>query len=77
MHPDFQGKGLMQEAIPPILEYGFDIMKLEIIEAVPHENNAASIRILEKNNFQREKNLEGEYAHLVLFKLEKKDFKYA
>jgi len=46
-----QGKGYMQEAIPKILEFGFQKMGLKIMEAVILEGNERSIRLAEKNGF--------------------------
>jgi ribosomal-protein-alanine N-acetyltransferase len=54
LHPAQQGKGIMQEAFTPILNYGFKTMKLHSIEATVNPENAASIKILERNNFTRE-----------------------
>jgi ribosomal-protein-alanine N-acetyltransferase len=54
LSPDFQGKGMMQEALPLVLDYGFKIMKLHSIEANVNPNNLPSIRLLERNNFIRE-----------------------
>ncbi len=54
LHPHFQGKGIMQEAIIKILNYGFDVMKLHSIEANVNPDNTASIKLLERNNFNRE-----------------------
>ncbi|HET9825250.1 MAG TPA: GNAT family N-acetyltransferase [Chitinophagaceae bacterium] len=54
LHPLFQGKGLMQEAMTPVLDYGFKQMKLHSVEANVNPNNVASIKLLEKNNFVRE-----------------------
>ncbi|MBL7996050.1 GNAT family N-acetyltransferase [bacterium] len=54
LHPDHWGKGLMQEAIVPILNYGFSIMRLHSVEANVNTGNAVSIRFLEKNGFVRE-----------------------
>lgn len=54
LHPDFQGKGLMQETIAAILDYGFKQLKLHSIEANVNPENKASIKILERNNFVRE-----------------------
>ncbi len=54
LHPDHQGKGLMQEAITTVLDYGFKTMRLHSIEANVNPVNANSIKILEKNNFIRE-----------------------
>ena len=54
LHPDQQGKGLMQEAMTAVLEYGFKIMKLHSIEANVNPNNLSSIKLLVRNNFVRE-----------------------
>ncbi|TAM95634.1 MAG: N-acetyltransferase [Chitinophagaceae bacterium] len=54
LHPDYQHKGIMREAITVVLDYGFNIMRLHSVEANVNPANAASIRLLEKNNFVRE-----------------------
>ncbi len=48
------GKGLMNEAMKPVLEYGFKNMRLHSIEAIVSPLNVASIKLLEKNDFIRE-----------------------
>jgi ribosomal-protein-alanine N-acetyltransferase len=54
LRPDFQGKGIMQEALTVALKYAFDTMKLHSIEANVNPQNAASIKLLERNGFVRE-----------------------
>jgi ribosomal-protein-alanine N-acetyltransferase len=54
LHPDYQRKGIMNEALPLILKYGFSVMKLHTLEAVVNPANTASIKLLEKNGFVRE-----------------------
>ena len=54
LHPDYQGKGIMQEALSEVLDYRFNVMKLHSIEANVNPANIASIKLLEKNNFIRE-----------------------
>ena len=39
LHPDFQGKGLMQEAISTVTDYGFNKMNLKVITAFTHIDN--------------------------------------
>ena len=62
--PRFQRQGIMHEAIPVVIEFGFEQMKLHCIEAVLHADNYRSARVLEKNNFKRdlliEKNIDKE-----------------
>jgi ribosomal-protein-alanine N-acetyltransferase len=53
---DWQGKGIMQEAISVVIHYGFHSMELQLIEALPNPNNLKSVRILEKNHFVRGEN---------------------
>lgn len=52
--PGFQGKGIMQEALPAIIEFGFNGIKLQTILALLTADNEKSIKILEKNNFKRD-----------------------
>ena len=56
LQPYFQGKGIMQEAITKVIEYGFNKMKLEIITAFTHAGNSRSTNLLLKNNFLLDKN---------------------
>ena len=52
LHPFYQGKGIMHEAINTILEFGFGTMKLKSIMAVPSKDNRNSIRLLERVGFK-------------------------
>jgi [ribosomal protein S5]-alanine N-acetyltransferase len=54
IHPDLQGKGLMQEAMTKVMDYGFTEMKLHSIEANVNPANEASIKLLERNRFVQE-----------------------
>ncbi len=54
LHPDFQGKGIMSEALPMLLNFGFKTLNLHSIEAVVYPKNMQSIRLLEKFGFVRE-----------------------
>lgn len=54
LHPDFQGKGLMSEAMQAVLRYGYDTLNLHSMEANVNPNNQASITLLERNGFVRE-----------------------
>lgn len=49
--PSFQGRGIMSEAIPLVLQYGFQEMDLHRIEAEVHPQNIPSIALLEKYGF--------------------------
>ncbi|WP_299767162.1 GNAT family N-acetyltransferase [uncultured Dokdonia sp.] len=51
LHPDYQGKGYMSEALQAIVRFGFDTLELHTIEAYTHENNTSSKQLLEKFEF--------------------------
>ncbi|MRG93642.1 GNAT family N-acetyltransferase [Polyangium spumosum] len=52
--PEFWGKGLMVEALRPILRFGFTRMELHRVEANIDPANQASRRVLEKLGFKRD-----------------------
>jgi [ribosomal protein S5]-alanine N-acetyltransferase len=57
LRPDHWGKGIMGEAIRPILNYGFTDLGLHRIEACPFGANSASNRLLLRLGFRYEGNL--------------------
>lgn len=71
LHPAFQGKGLMQEALSKVIAFGFSDMGLRTVEAFTHRENEASIRLLRKNGFLHCKSLpENPESEEIIFKLE-------
>ena len=52
--PDFQGKGIMQEAASKVIDFGIQHIGLNSIEAYTHAGNESSTRLLEKLNFKRD-----------------------
>lgn len=83
LHPDFQGKGIMQEALSKIIQFGFSDIGLKLIEGWTTARNLHSIKILEKNNFKRDTDAEDKYrekeelGNMVIFSLDKKSFENA
>ncbi|MCB0706349.1 MAG: GNAT family N-acetyltransferase [Saprospiraceae bacterium] len=63
LHPDFQGKGLMQEAVETVLNYGFKEMEFHSVEAHIHPDNEASIGVMTRNNFVKEAHLRENTFH--------------
>jgi ribosomal-protein-alanine N-acetyltransferase len=51
LHPDWQGKGIMYEALSAVVNYGFENMGLNVITASPVEQNKSSIKLLLKSGF--------------------------
>lgn len=54
LNPDYQGKGFAQEALSVVIDFGFNVMQLNKIEAYTHIKNTASTKLLEKFGFTRD-----------------------
>jgi len=54
LHPAHQKKGIMQEAVSTVLNYGFNAMQIHSVEANVNPANEASKKFLEKNKFIQE-----------------------
>lgn len=57
LHPDFHGKGIMNEAIQMVIDYAFKVLKFHSIEAVIDPDNSASEKLLIRNHFVKEAHL--------------------
>lgn len=68
--PEFQGKGIMQEVLPKVLEYGFNELNLNCIKGETAAKNIKSIKLMEKYGFKFEKDL-NEFA---VYSLEKNQY---
>ena len=49
---NFQGQGIMQEAAEKVVDYAFNTIKVQKIEAIFHRYNQRSINLLEKLLFR-------------------------
>lgn len=73
LNRDFQGRGIMNEAIKKVIELAFQTLGLTTIEACTHKNNAKSISLLLKNNFSLDATRKDEEnINLDIFILRKK-----
>lgn len=63
LHQSYWNKGIMSEALPPIIEYGFTQMDLHRIEGLPLAVNEPSRKLLTKMGFR----LEGTFRERVFF----------
>ena len=52
LHPDFHGKGIMQEALAEVIRFGFEQLQLRTITAFSAAENAPSCKLLERTGFQ-------------------------
>ena len=58
---DDKGKGLMTEAMRAILDFGFDEMKLNRVEALIADYNTPSLKLVHRFGFRKEGVLRGHY----------------
>lgn len=56
-----KGKGLMSEALKAVLQYGFEQMQLNRVEAFVAPENIPSLKLVQKFNFTREGQLRKHY----------------
>jgi ribosomal-protein-alanine N-acetyltransferase len=72
---EFQGQGIISEAINEVVNYGFKEMKLHSIEAIIAPKNFSSEKVLQKNGFVKEAHLkeneyyEGQFLDTVIYSL--------
>ncbi|MBQ4898760.1 GNAT family N-acetyltransferase [Paenibacillus sp. Marseille-P2973] len=66
LSPNNWGKGLMQEALLKIIRIGFDLMKLDYIEATTEVENFQSQRLLKKMGFKQESGLKENLMYFTL-----------
>lgn len=52
LKPDYQGKGIMNEALVNVLKFGFETIGLASIDAYTHKDNINSTKLLLKNDFK-------------------------
>lgn len=77
---EYWGRGLMTEALRAVLQYGFDHMDLNRIEAQHETTNPASGAVMRKCHMQREGTLrgrlfnKGRYVDVELYAILRRDF---
>jgi ribosomal-protein-alanine N-acetyltransferase len=49
---EFHGKGIMHEALKTVIDYGFNIIQLQLIEAFVHKDNTKSKNLLNRLGFK-------------------------
>jgi ribosomal-protein-alanine N-acetyltransferase len=73
--PEYHGKGIVSEAVKEAIKYGFQVMKLNSLEAIIDPDNHASAKVLEKNGFVKEAHLkeyeffEGRFLDTVIYSI--------
>ncbi|MCP8351812.1 GNAT family N-acetyltransferase [Candidatus Synchoanobacter obligatus] len=57
LHPDYQGQGIMTQALTKIIAFGFENMQAERIEAFTLTHNKPSMHLLKRMGFEHEATL--------------------
>jgi [ribosomal protein S5]-alanine N-acetyltransferase len=79
LHRSHHRKGIIHETLNSIIDFGFETMKLNAIEAIVDPENIPSFALLEKNNFKREGLLrdnnfhDGKYSDTYIYSLLKRE----
>jgi ribosomal-protein-alanine N-acetyltransferase len=66
---NFQGQGLMKEALVKVIDYVFNIIKVQRIEAFCHRDNQSSTKLLEKFSFRNTNEPDHTSPELICFHL--------
>ncbi|MBN1251497.1 MAG: GNAT family N-acetyltransferase [Bacteroidales bacterium] len=75
LNSHFQKQGIINEAINSIIDFAFNEIKLQEIEAYTHKKNISSKNLLVKNNFKINENRKDiDYINNIILSLKKNDF---
>jgi len=75
LDPAFQGKGIMSEALKKIIDFGFQEIELDAIEAYTHKKNNNSTKLLQKFNFNQDaERIDKENSDNIIFTLTKQNW---
>ena len=69
----FQGKGIMREAAEKVIDYAFNTIKVQRIEAFSHRDNQSSKKLLEKLSFRNTNEPDHTSPELICFHLTNSD----
>jgi len=67
--PNYQGQGIMNEALKKIIEFTFQTLGLETIDAFTHKENQSSTKLLQKFNFEETTIIDEANPNLIVFRL--------
>ena len=66
---NFQGQGIMKEAVEKVIDYAFNTINVQKIEAFFHRDNMRSIRLLDKFSFKQSNELDKATPELICYRL--------
>lgn len=66
---NFQGQGIMKEASEKVIDYAFNTIRVQKIEAFLHRDNQSSIKLLEKLSFRNSNEPDSTNPELICYNL--------
>ena len=66
---NFQGQGIMKEAVEKVIDYAFNTIKIQEIEAFFHRDNLSSMRLLDKFSFKQSNKFDKATPELICYHL--------
>ena len=66
---NFQGQGIMKEAAEKVIDYAFNTIKVQKIEAFLHRDNQSSIKLLDKFSFRNSNEPDKTNPELICYHL--------
>jgi ribosomal-protein-alanine N-acetyltransferase len=66
---NFQGQGIMKEAVEKVIDYALNTIKVKKIEAFLHRDNQSSIKLLEKFSFRNSNEPDKGNPNLICYHL--------
>jgi len=67
---NFQGQGIMKEAVEKVIDYALNAIKVKNIEAFLHRDNQSSIKLLEKLSFRKSNEPDKANPDLICYHLQ-------
>ncbi|KFF03676.1 GNAT family N-acetyltransferase [Flavobacterium hydatis] len=64
---NFHGQGIMQEATKKVIDYAFQTLQVKMIEALTHNDNLNSIKLLTKFDFKKSIETDNETSDCSIF----------
>lgn len=76
LHADYWGKGFMTKACKQVIRFGFEYLKLDLIEIMHHPDNIGSQIVIERSGFTRDGTIFNKYYGMEIpyYYLSKEDF---
>jgi ribosomal-protein-alanine N-acetyltransferase len=67
--PDFQGQGIMKEAVGKVIRYVFNVIRVKEIGAFVHKDNQRSVKLLEEHSFRRSNEADESNPEIICYRL--------